>query len=134
MRDLLRRVFGGAKAEPIPHHVVLAKEAERTGDDTRLTAEIIVKWSWDHLNEAPNVASAAEFVENCADNGHKPESNLSPEEKAALSPAQLLICRALDGIQKDGQLDGRMGHILREFSETGVLEKSAVATLALKPM
>ena len=113
------------KPEPRPHHEVLIEEAEKTGDDARLMAEIIVNWSWDTYKQRPFMASAAEFVEQHAPNGYKPASDLSDDEKKDMSPRKLFICEALDSVQKSGHLDGKMGHALRHFSETGVIVKPA---------
>ena len=127
MFDFLKKAFS-VQPEPRPHHEVLAEEAEITGDDTRLTAEIIVKWAWDTHAQKPFIAPADEFVENLSPNGHRAISVLSPDEKSKMSIRQLLISEALDGIQKDGYLDAQMGQVLRHFSETGHIVKPQSAS------
>lgn len=124
MFEFLKEAFM-PKQNPRPHHEILIEEAEKTGDDARLMAQIILNWAWAKYDQKPFTASAAEFIENLTAQGYKVASALSQDEKKNLSPRKLLICEALEGIQKTGHLDGRMGHALRHFSETGEMVKAA---------
>lgn len=120
----LKKLFGAeAKAAaPVAHHPhieLLIKEAESTGDDSRLTAETILKWAWDKHDKKLNIAAPQEFIDHLKGSAYKPSSDLTPEEKTGLSARKALICDALESIKTSGHLESQIGHRLRALSETG---------------
>ncbi len=109
-------------------YIRLSEEADRTGDDARLVASLIMNWTWAAYDGKENVASSEQFITRFEGRGYKPVSDLSRTELEKLSPKQLLVCEALEDIKVNGALGADLGVKLRTLEEAGELYAGTVTS------